>query len=135
METSEATTQEMPVKNVRDMAMLTHLLGFAGLFVPLGNLIGPLIVWLLKKEEHPFIDRHGREAVNFQISFTLYYILLISGMMGTFFTGNPQLLSLIVLGVLIAILSIAYLVFMIVAAIKANEGKDYRYPLTIAFLG
>lgn len=124
----------MPDKHARDIAMLIHLLGFAGFFVPLGNLLGPLIVWLLRKEEFRFVDNHGRAALNFQISFTIYYLLLAGGFVGTFVSPGFEILTLTLIILLLVVLGIAYLVFIIIATIKASEGKPYVYPLSISFL-
>ncbi len=106
--------------------MLVHLSAFAGLYVPMGNIIAPLIIWLLKRDQSPEIDQHGKESVNFQISMFIY----IAGLaVITFF------LIFIVIGFLlipvIALLFLADIVLVIIASIKANDGQPYRYPLTI----
>ena len=67
---SEQGKSEIP-KDVRTMAMLCHLLALAGYVIPFGNIIGPLVMWLVKKEDHPFIDEQGKEALNFQITVAL----------------------------------------------------------------
>jgi len=114
-------------KDARMWAMICHLAALAGLVVPVvGCIIGPLIVWQIKKEEFPFVDEQGKEAVNFQISMSLY--LLISAVIWI-----P--LSFFCIGVLIpAAISIVDLVFLLIAAVKANNGEHYRYPLTIRFI-
>ncbi|WHY84290.1 DUF4870 domain-containing protein [Neobacillus novalis] len=84
------------------------------LFFPV---LGPLIIWLIKKDESAFIDYHGREYFNFLISYTVYFF--ISG-----------LLTIIIIGfVAIAVLAVMLFVFTIIAAIKAYEGNEYRIPL------
>ncbi|MCZ6795874.1 MAG: DUF4870 domain-containing protein [Planctomycetota bacterium] len=105
------------------MGMLCHLLAFAGYVVPpVGHIIGPLVIWLLKKDEHPFIDDQGKESLNFQISMTIY--VFVSG-----------ILVLVFIGILLVIgLIIANVVLIIIASIKAAGGEYYRYPLTIRFL-
>ena len=107
--------------------MICHLSAFAGLVIPVvGCIVGPLIVWQIKKEEFPFVDEQGKEAVNFQISMSLY--LLISAPIWI-------LLSFVCIGVLIPFaISIVDLVFLLIAAVKANDGQHYRYPLTIRFI-
>jgi hypothetical protein len=100
----------------RTMAMLAHLLGCFVTF------IAPLVIYLVKKEESPFIREHAKEALNFQISIAIYFTI-----------------SLILVIVLIGILGLIFLGFFsvivsIVAAIKANEGKPYRYPMCIRFI-
>jgi len=100
----------------RTMAMLCHLSAFAGVVIPFGNIIGPLVIWLLKKDSSPYIDYHGKESLNFQIAFTIYMIVAL-------------LLMMVLIGFILApILGIGGLVLMIMAAIKAKDGEEYRYP-------
>lgn len=83
--------------------------------------IGPIVIWILKKDESSFVDFHGKQYLNFTLSFLIYY--LISG-----------ILALLLIGfLLIWILGILQVVFTIVAAIKAFEGKEYEIPFTIKF--
>ena len=106
----------------RMFGMLCHLLALSGLVIPFGTIIGPLVIWLIKKNESSFVDRQGRESLNFQISVLIY--LVVSG-----------ILVLVGIGILLLIaVGIFWLVLTIVAAVKANEGVEYRYPLTIRFL-
>jgi uncharacterized Tic20 family protein len=108
--------------DVKMWAMLCHLSALVGYIIPFGNVIGPLIFWMLKKDESPFIDANGKEAVNFQISILIYAI--VSG-----------ILILVVIGILLLpIVVILGFVFMIVASIKSYSGESYRYPLTIRFI-
>ncbi len=114
---------EAAPKSARTWAMLCHLLALVQLVgVPFGNIIGPLVMWLIKRNDHPFIDGHGKESLNFQISMTIY--ILVSGLLALFVIGLP---ILFVVGIL-------DIVFPIVAAVAASDGRDYRYPLTIRFL-
>ena len=100
----------------RMMGMLCHLLGLFTCFV------GPLIIWLIKKDEDPFVDNQGKEALNFQITVGIAFI--VSG-----------LLAFVCVGVFMGIaVGIADLVFCIVAAAKANSGQAYRYPVSIRFI-
>jgi len=115
-----------PDKEARTWAMVAHLSGFAYYFTGIGHLIGPLVVWLLKKDGSPFVDVNGKEALNFQISMTIYGIvslLLIITVVGALI-GIPLLIA-------IHILQVAG---MIIASIKAADGLAWRYPLTIRFL-
>jgi uncharacterized Tic20 family protein len=106
----------------RTMAMLCHLLAFAGLLIPFGNVLGPLIIWLIKKDTMPLVDREGRESLNFNLSFTIYTIAAILSLF-------------IVIGiVLLPIVFVVWLIFVIIASIKTSNGETYRYPLTIRFL-
>jgi hypothetical protein len=108
-------------KTAMTWGMLCHLAALAW-FLPLGHLLGPLVVWLVKKDEHPFIDEQGKESLNFQISMTIY--------------GSVAALTLLVIiGILLLpAVFIADVVLTIVAAIKASNGESYRYPLTIRFI-
>ncbi len=110
-------------RDTRMWGMLCHLSALCGYIgIPFGNIVGPLVIWLIKRDESPFIDAHGKEALNFQISMTIYAII-------------AGILVLAVIGILLLpALIIAGLVFTIIAAVRANDGKSYRYPLTIRFL-
>ena len=111
-----------PDKDERLWAMLCHLTAFAGYFFPFGNIIGPLVVWLIKKDEFPLVESQGKESLNFQISMTIYFAVSF-------------ILIYVVIGIPIIIgLFIADVVLVIMAAIKANDGQAYRYPLTIRFI-
>ncbi len=120
--TPEAQTQPEGEKlpaDIRNMAMLCHLLGiFPGIF----GLIGPLIIWLVKKDSHPFINDNGKAAINFIISMIIYYMISF-------------VLTLIVIGaLLLPVLVVLQIVFVIIGALRASEGKVYRYPIAINFL-
>jgi len=110
-------------KDARMWAMICHLAGLAGIIVPMiGNIVAPLIVWQIKKEEDPFIDEQGKEAVNFQISMSLYMVICIP-------------LCFICIGAfLVPAVALFYLIFLLIAAVNANNGHHYRYPLTIRFI-
>ncbi len=119
---------EKPPREHCTMGMLCHLLAFAGHIVPLGNIIGPLIIWLVKKDEMPFVDDQGRQSLNFQITVTLMAFGL--GLLAVVTCG---------LGAVIAVPGIIALVIfdtvmIILATIKANDGIAYRYPLSIQFI-
>ncbi len=111
---------EMDDKQARTWAMLCHITAFAGFIIPLvGNIVGPLIVWLLKREEHAFVDEQGKESLNFQI--TMSIIGLVAG-----------ILSCLGIGIILAIaVGIFAIVFVIIAAIKASNGEHYRYPFAL----
>jgi len=101
---------------------LSSLCGFIG--IPFGHLLGPLVVWLVKKQESPFIDDQGKESLNFQITMTIY-------------AAVSALLILILIGFLLLIaVAIIDVVFVIIASIKASSGEEYRYPpfLAIKFI-
>ncbi|MBN1419659.1 MAG: DUF4870 domain-containing protein [Planctomycetes bacterium] len=96
--------------------MLAHLLGI------ISGFIGPLIIWLIKKDQDPYVDYHGKEALNFQITLVIAY--LICGA-----------LCFVLIGlILLPILWIGSLILMILAGLAAGRGEYYRYPMTIRFL-
>ncbi|CAM4369149.1 DUF4870 domain-containing protein [Paenibacillus alkaliterrae] len=108
-------------KEEKTYGMLCHLLAFSGLIIPFGNILGPLIIWLLKKDQSQYVDMHGKESLNFQISNAIYGIV-------------SAILMLVIIGFVTAIaLLIFWIVFTIIASIRASEGNSYRYPLTIRF--
>lgn len=125
---------DLPSTDDRQMAMLTHALGFAGLVIPFGNLIGPLIVWLMKRENHPLIEHQGKESLNFQISYTIYYLVLIFGITYTVVDDPENYMRWGILVALLFLLFIVYVVFIIIGSVKANQGKYYRYPFIIRFI-
>ena len=109
--------------NVRTWTVLCHASALAGLFLHfLGHLLGPLIVWLVKRGDSPEIDAHGKESLNFQISMLIYDA--IAAVLCIVLIGIPILIALWVLNT----------VFVIIASVKASEGTLYRYPFTIRFI-
>ncbi|BDB16663.1 orotate phosphoribosyltransferase [Pseudomonas sp. CYM-20-01] len=107
-----------PSYEVRQGAMLCHLAAFLGFVFPFGSVVGPLILWQMKKEVDPFIDDQGKEALNFQITVAIAWIACI-------------VLAFAVIGFFLMIaLAIATVVLTIIGSIKANKGIAYRYPLT-----
>jgi len=109
-------------KDQNTLGIVCHLLGFAGLAFPFGNIIGPLVLWLIKRAESPYLDACGKEVLNFQISFSIYGLVAAA-------------LCFVFIGILILpVIGIAWLVFVILGSIKASEGKLYRYPLTIRLI-
>ena len=115
-------TDQLPVpqpsSQARRWAMLCHYSAFCWFVVPMiGNVLGPLIIWQLKKDMDPFIDEQGKEALNFQITFSI--LLMICGVLAWILIGFP----------LMVLVSVVALVLVVIAGIRANEGKSYRYPL------
>ena len=115
--------ESQPSKDERTWAMLCHFSAFAGLIFPFGNFLAPLIIWLIKKDELPFIDDQGKEVLNFQISMVIY--MIIAGILCIILIGIPILIGMIVFNFIITI----------IATVNANDGKYYRYPITIHFIG
>lgn len=113
----------MNPSETRTWSILCHASALLGFFVPgAGHILAPLIVWLIKRGDSAEVDEHGKESLNFQISMMIYSV--ISG-----------ILCLIVIGfALLAILHLANVVLVIIASIKASEGKLYRYPFTIRLI-
>ena len=106
----------------KQWALICHLSGLSGYFIPFGNVIVPIIIWSMKKDEMPMVDEHGKEVINFQLSITMWIIM--SGILIVLLIGIPML---IVLGLLQFIL-------VIIGALKADSGQLYKYPLTIQFI-
>jgi len=109
--------------NVRTWNILCHASALLGVFLHFpGHLLGPLIVWLAKRDDSPEIDAHGKESVNFQISMLIY-------------NGIAVVFCLVLVGfAFLAVLWMLNAVFVIVASIQASDGKFYRYPMTIRFI-
>ena len=106
----------------KQWGMFAHLAALAGIVIPLGNLLGPLIVWLVKKDTMPFVADQGKEALNFNI--TVFIAAFISG-----------ILRLVLIGfLLLIVVGIAWLVLTIMAALAANKGEAYRYPFTLRLI-
>jgi uncharacterized protein len=106
-------------QQVRNTAVAAHLSTFAGLIVPFGSVIGPLAVWLTRRDRDPFIDQASREALNFGITIAIYgLVALVASLM---LVGIPVLMA----GVF------AWVVLASLAAVKASQGRTYRYPLTM----
>ncbi|WP_298952788.1 DUF4870 domain-containing protein [uncultured Nonlabens sp.] len=147
--------------NHHNIATGIHLLTFGKWLFPLGNFILPILLWMINSKKSDFIDRHGKQAINFQMSITLYTIVLafIGGgiIIGSMISGGPSLweamdrghdfpfwgemgifstviASGFICGSLLVILAVIDLVCTIKAAIKAHDGHDYNYPLTINFI-
>lgn len=115
--------QQLSSKEAQNWAMYTHLAGLIGSFVGvnIGGVLGALIFWLIKRDQSDFIDTHGREALNFQISFLIW-------------TWVTAALCFLFIGfLLLPVVIIAGIVLPILACGAASRGEHYRYPLTIRF--
>ncbi|TXE10560.1 DUF4870 domain-containing protein [Gelidibacter salicanalis] len=141
----------------KNIATCIHLSTFSRFIIPFGNFLGPIILWMTTKDKSEFIDAHGKQAINFQISVFLYAVVLaaitiplvlfnalgpvnlldfteLDGMNYNLLNFTPLLLSVFVI-ILIAVIGfILELVFIVVASLKARDGEFYKYPLTINFL-
>ncbi len=107
----------------KQWGMLVHLSALATFVLPVaGNIIGPLIIYLIKKDEFEFVNDQGKEVLNFQITWSILFALSI-------------VLIFVGIGLLMLIgFGIAWLVLVIVGSVAANNGQYYRYPLTFKFL-
>ena len=141
----------------KNIATFIHLSTFSRFIIPFGNFLGPIILWVANKDKSEFVDAHGKQAINFQISMLLYAII-IGTLSIPFFIfnlfndfdfidfngfnnfdiniGKPSALLYIggTLGVLAIIAFIIELVLIVNASLKARDGNYYNYPFTINFL-
>lgn len=116
-----------PESQAHTWNMLCHLSALAGFIgVPFGNVLGPLIVWQIKKNEFPSVDVHGKASLNFQI--TVMIALLAGGAIT--FVGMTFCIGWLLVPVLVLI-ALAGLIFPIIAGIKASNGEDYKYPWSL----
>lgn len=111
-----------PDSKERSMGMLAHLAGYAGLAFPFGSVLGPFLVYILKREESAYIEDQAREALNFQLTMTLAFLVSIA------------LMFILVGFVTILVVGVWWLVGTAIGATKANAGEWYRYPATIRFV-
>ena len=119
---SSGTGTPLSQSDERMWAMLTHLSALPGSFVLIGAIVAPLVIWQVQKNKSAFVYYHGKEAVNFQITMAIA-------------AAFSFLLFLLLIGlVLIWIVGAVWLIFTVIAAIKANNGEYYRYPLTIRLI-
>jgi uncharacterized protein len=121
--TNETVHDQQTEKSARTWSMLCHLSALT-LFIgiPFGNLAGPLLVWLLKRNEYPRVDEHGKESLNFQLSMTIY--ALFAALLIVVLVGIPLLVVLVVVNI----------VLVVVASVKASNGEPFRYPLTLRLI-
>ena len=145
--------------NYRNIATFIHLGIFSRYFFPFGNFILPILLWTVNKDKSEFIDKNGKEAINFQLSILLYTIILgtisipffIFNILGDasiydFINHNDihinlshpgsfrTLMGASFVGIIAVVGFFLELVFIVTAAIRANKGEEYRYPLTIRFI-
>jgi uncharacterized protein len=112
-----------PTQEERQWAMFAHLSALAGILVGgWGGFIGPLVIWLVKKDTMPFVADQAKEALNFNITALIAFIICW------------MLLFVLVGFLLLPLLAIAWLVLVIIAAMKANEGVAYRYPVALRLI-
>jgi len=143
----------MLTQNEKNTSFLIHLSAFLSFIFPFGSILGPLIMWSVNKDKSAYLDDNGKEAVNFNLSYTLY--LFILGMIafpfafGSFFNhvrhiddfnnfnfhfDFDHLFGFLSIASVISVITILKFVLVIIAAIKASRGEVYKYPLTINFV-
>jgi len=108
----------------RTWGMLCHLSALAGYIIPIPfmNIIAPLIVYNVKRQEFDFVEDQGKESLNFQITMTL--AMIVAG-----------ILALLLIGfLLIGLIALFSLIFTIIGAVKASQGEFYRYPFSYQFI-
>ena len=108
-----------PSKEARQWAMFCHLSALLGIWIPFGTLIGPLILWQIKREMDPFIDAQGKEALNFQI--TVSIAMIIGYILTGIFLG----------GIVLALVGLANVVLSVMGALAENQGGQFKYPFSI----
>jgi uncharacterized Tic20 family protein len=134
----------------KNNAALIHLGGLAKYVFPFAGIIVPLLIWQSKRHQSTFIDKQGKEAVNFNISMMVYsfiitllflipIFLLISDVItyGEYFDDRPPInfiMGMIVVGVILIVELILEFILIILASVKASSGQDFKYPLTIKFI-
>ena len=106
----------------KQFAVIAHLSGFLGFVIPFGNILGPLLIWLMKKDESKVIGAHALEALNFQITASIAMVLAGFSMV-------------ILIGVvLLPVVVIGTIALMVMAAMAANKGESYKYPFTLRLI-
>ena len=114
--------ESQPTKDERTWAMLSHFSALCMFIFPFGNILAPLIIWLIKKDEMPFVEDQAKEVMNFQISMTIYFI-------------GSIILIIVLIGIpILIVLGIFNIIITIIAGIRANDGKSYRYPVNLRLI-
>ncbi len=114
--------ESQPTKDERTWAMLSHFSALCMFIFPFGNILAPLIIWLIKKDEMPFVEDQAKEVMNFQISMTIYFI-------------GSIILIIVLIGIpILIVLGIFNVIIIIIAGINANDGKSYRYPINLKLI-
>ena len=107
---------------LRQFTILMHLSQFAGIFVPMGGLVLPIIMWVTNREQSQTIDRHGKSIVNWMLSLIIF--LIGSAILSMVLIGIPMIIALV----------IANFIFVILGAVRAREGKLFTYPMSFNFI-
>ena len=153
METLTPLTEEKKGLSPEDttQAPIIHLSALSKYIIPLGSILGPLLFWLIWRDRSKFVDFHGKEALNFNISILIYKLVIVIVGLILFFSpfvaamsqmeegGNPITLFFSIPGLILfvgglALLELLWLILIIVAAVKAGNGEYYRYPLSLRLI-
>ena len=120
---TDATNAPQVSKDEQNWAMGCHLAALSGFIIPFGNIVGPLVIWLIKRAEMPQVEAHGKESLNFQITVLIAFVICL-------------VLTLVLIGVvLMFVVGIGALVLTIMAAVKVSNGQfDYKYPFTLRLI-
>jgi uncharacterized Tic20 family protein len=108
----------------KNLAMLVHLIALSGVIVPFGHILGPVIVWMIGKGDSDFVNEHGKASINFQMSFTIFFVISVVLIL----LIGPLAIAMIAGLVLYAV------VMIIVNSVKAHNGEDGEYSFTVKFL-
>lgn len=109
-------------KDDNTLGLVCHLLSFVGFAIPFGNILGPLVLWLVKRGDSPYLDSVGKEVVNFNISWSIYMAVAAFSIIA------------LVGFLLLPLVALAWLILVIIGAINSSNGKFHRYPLTIRLI-
>lgn len=113
---------DAPSAEEKQWGLFAHLSSLAGLIVPFGNVIGPLIVWQVKKDTLPFATDQAKEALNFNITVAIAAAI-------------SAILMVVAIGfLLLPVVGLVWLIFTILGAMKANAGEAYRYPFALRLI-
>lgn len=119
--TQNISPEQKPVDE-KQFALFVHLSGFIGFLIPFGNILVPLILWTIKRKESEYIDYHGKEVMNFQISVLIWIVISLVAML------------LLVGFVMIIAVFFASIILPIIGGIAAQNGERYRYPFCFRFI-
>ncbi len=132
---SQKTSFDEQIKNDQEektFGMLCHLSSFSGFLIPFGSILGPLILWLIKKNEYELVDQCGKESLNFQISIHIYSFI-IAILLFIAILSELEILVIFIIPVMFIIFLVDF-ICVIKASVLANKGELYRYPITIRFI-
>jgi uncharacterized Tic20 family protein len=114
----------------RSWNMWCHLSALSALVgIPFGTVLGPLLIWQIKKHEVPSVVAHGKAALNFQLTVLLATLVVVAAAIPLMFIVVGLLLL-----PLVFLIPVVGLIFAVIAGVKANEGQLYQYPLSLQLI-